>query len=84
MTKTHVVNGTITDPKTITLDESLPEGDGRVRVWVEILPKGPKPTMAEAIAEIRARQQARGHVPPTTAEIEAHFVDQPLDDGDPE
>jgi len=79
MNATHVVTGTITDPKTITLDEAIPTDTGRVRVWVEVLPTGPRPTMQEAIAEIRRRQAERGHVPMTTAEIDALLADPPPD-----
>jgi hypothetical protein len=77
MTRTHVVTGTITDPRTITLDDALPTDAPRVRVWVEVLPTGPKPTMAEAIAEIRRRQKERGHVPMTTEQVEALFAEPP-------
>jgi hypothetical protein len=33
--------------------------------------------MAEAIADIRARQKARGHIPLTTAQIDALLADPP-------
>ena len=80
MTETHVVTGTITGPQTITLDAALAAGGTRVRVWVEVLPTGPKPTMAEAIAEIRARQRERGHVPLSPAEVDRLMADPPPDD----
>lgn len=87
MTRRQIqVTGTVTDPQTIRLDEALPADVGQVRLLIDVLPPpgAKKPTMQEAIAEIRARQAARGHVPPSTEEIEAHFRDVPTDDEDPE
>jgi hypothetical protein len=80
MNQRHLlVTGTVTGPLTITLDEALPADTARVRLWVEVLPPPGtrKPTMAEAIADIRARQKARGHIPLTTAQIDALLADPP-------
>lgn len=83
MTQRHLmVTGTVTGPLTITLDEALPADASRVRLWIEVLPPPGtrKPTMQEAIAEIRAGQKARGHVPLTTAQIDALLADPPPGD----
>jgi hypothetical protein len=75
MNPKYVITGTMTDTRTITLDQVVPITGERVRVTVEEMTTAPKLTMQEAVAEIRRRQKERGHVPMTTAEIEALFGD---------
>ena len=41
MRDTYVVSGTLTDGRTVTLDEGLPLGSTRMRVTVEPLPSLP-------------------------------------------
>jgi hypothetical protein len=74
MRPTWVVTGTLTDGKTLTLDEVVPLEPGRVRVVIEQLP--PEPThppqpLQEFLEQIWERQRQRGHVPPTPEEVEA-------------
>ncbi|HEX3152006.1 MAG TPA: hypothetical protein VHR66_28290 [Gemmataceae bacterium] len=77
MTPKYVVTGTLTDTRTITLDAPVPVNGVRVRVVVEEMTATPRPTMQEAVAEIRRRQQERGFVPMNTAQVEAFHADPP-------
>jgi hypothetical protein len=72
----YVVTGTLTDGRTVTLDEGLPLGPARVRVAVEPLPArdpGSQRPYREVVAEIRRRQRQRGHRPPTREAVDAHL-----------
>jgi hypothetical protein len=71
MRETYVVTGTLTDGRTVTLDEGLPLGPARVRVTVEPLPAGAGRPYPDVVAEIRARQARRGHRPPTREAVDA-------------
>ncbi len=71
METAYIVTGTLTDDHTVTLDESLPMVQGKVRLSVEPLAPTPKRPHGEVIAEIRERQRARGHQPRTREEIDA-------------
>ena len=73
METAYIVTGTLTDDHTVTLDESLPLAQGKVRLSVEPLGASPKRPHDEAIAEIWARQKARGHQPRTREEIDAYI-----------
>lgn len=75
METAYIVTGTLTDEHTVTLDEALPMSEGKVRLSVEPLSisQTGKRTHAEVIAEIRERQQARGHQPRTREEIDAYI-----------
>lgn len=70
METAYIVTGTLTDDHTVTLDESLPMAQGKVRLSVEPLAASPKRSHDEVIAEIRERQRARGHQPRTREEID--------------
>ena len=71
MQTAYILTGTLNDDQTVTLDEALPLKPMKVRLSVEPLtPTHPRPH-DEVIAEIRARQKARGHVPRTREEIDA-------------
>ena len=73
METAYIVTGTLTDRNTVTLDEALPLTPMKVRLSVEPLPVDPpaKRSHDEVIAEIWARQKARGHQPRTREEIDA-------------
>ena len=75
METAYIVTGTLTDDHTVTLDEALPLAQGKVRLSVEPLPVDPpaKRPHDEVIAEIWARQKARGHQPRTREEIDAYI-----------
>jgi hypothetical protein len=72
----YVVTGTLTDGRTVALDEGLPLGPTRVRVVIEPLPgrdAGGQRPYREVVAEIRRRQTQRGHRPPTREAVDAHL-----------
>ena len=71
MSATRVLTGTLTDPKTMTLDEPLDAASNPVRVVITL--PGPVSTKSwrEVLDEIHEGQRQRGHVPPTQEEVEA-------------
>jgi hypothetical protein len=71
MQTAYIITGTLNDDQTVTLDEALPLKPMKVRISVEPLAPSQLRPRDEVIAEIRARQQARGHVPRTREEIDA-------------
>lgn len=73
METAYIVTGTLTDEYTVTLDEALPLPQGKVRLSVEPLSPAAKRPHDEVIAEIWARQKARGHEPRTREEIDAYI-----------
>jgi hypothetical protein len=73
MSKTYVVTGTLTDSRTVTLDEEVPLAETKVKVIIEPLQTRPKRPYREVMEEIWARQKARGHVPPTREEVDAYI-----------
>jgi len=73
METAYIVTGTLTDEHTVKLDEPLPLAQGKVRLKVEPLAPAPKHPHDEVIAEIWARQNARGHQPRTREEIDAYI-----------
>ena len=73
MHKVYVVTGTLTDVHTVTLDEALPLKQVKVRLVVEPLEPDSQRPYQEVIAEIRERQQARGHQPATQEEVDGYL-----------
>lgn len=73
MCDSYIVTGVLTDPRTVTLDEALPVHGGKVRLVVEPLPSAPQRSYDDVVANIRARQAARGHHPPTQADVDAYL-----------
>ena len=73
MNDSYAVTGTLTDATTVKLDQPLPVSVGKVRVTVEVVSTAPHPkqTLEEYLADLRARQAARGHVPRSREEIDA-------------
>ena len=73
MQTAYIITGTLNDDQTVTLDEALPLKPMKVRLSIEPLaPSHPRPH-DEVIAEIWARQKARGHVPSTREEIDTYL-----------
>lgn len=65
------VTGTLTDGKTIVLDEPVATKPGPVRLTVEPLEPAPPRAPLRAFLEVlQKRQAARGHVPRTREEID--------------
>jgi hypothetical protein len=73
MQTAYILTGTMTDELTVKLDEALPLAHAKVRLAIE--PLAPAPTLShdEVIAEIWARQAARGHQPSSRAEVDAYL-----------
>ena len=71
MHNAYIVTGTLTDARTVALDEALPVGPARVRLVVEPLTAPPIRPYAEVMTEIRERQRCRGYQPPSRAEVDA-------------
>lgn len=79
MTNAYVVTGTLTDARTVRLDEPLPIAGGKVRVVVEAAAAPgceAKQSLQDYLADLRRRQAARGHVPRSTEEIQAQMREE--------
>jgi hypothetical protein len=72
----YTVTGTISDGRTVILDEALPLKDARVRVTLDAEERHPRKSYEQVLGEIRARQEARGHVPRPWSEIEAQIREE--------
>jgi hypothetical protein len=73
MSQSYTVTGTMADRHTVTLDESLPITDGKVRVTIEVLNEQPRRALSKVLAEIHQRQHERGHHPPTPQEVDEYL-----------
>jgi hypothetical protein len=69
----YIVTGSLTDERTLKLDEALPVQAGKVRVTVEVLPTEPGPTLDEVLERIHRGQHERGFVPPAREEVDAYL-----------
>lgn len=78
MDNTYIVTGTLTDERTVTLDESLPLTRMKVRLVVSLLTEPSRRSYQEVISEIRERQKARGHKSPTREEVD-HYLSNERD-----
>ncbi len=72
--RAFVTTGTLADARTVQLDEPLPFVRTRVKVTVQPLPPAARRSYGAVIAEIRARQAARGYRPPTLQEVNAYLL----------
>lgn len=82
MSDTYTITGRLEKGRFVTLDEEVPLSSTCVEVVLKPLVSPGREgsdgveirrSHAEVIAEIRARQRARGHVPPTKEEIDAYL-----------
>ena len=73
MQNAYIVTGTLTNERTVTLDEALPLTETKVRLVVEPLASTSQRSYPEIMAAIRKRQAARGHQPPTVQEVDAYL-----------
>ena len=71
MQNAYIVTGTLSDARTVTLDEPLPLVATRVRVTIEPVPATGPSSYQEVVAAIRERQRARGHQAPGRDEVDA-------------
>jgi hypothetical protein len=72
MQSAYIVTGTLTNERTVTLDEALPLPETKVRLVIEPLASPSHRSYPEIMAAMRQRQAARGHRPPTSDEIDAY------------
>jgi hypothetical protein len=70
----YIVTGSVTDERTLKLDEALPVQSGKVRVTVELLPTEPAERLREFLDRIHREQRERGFVPPTREEVDAYLT----------
>lgn len=73
MRNAYIVTGTLTNERTVTLDEALPLSSIKVRLVVEPLAAVSARPYHEIMAAVRERQVARGHRPSTTEEVDAYL-----------
>ena len=76
METTYTVTGELTDERTVALDEPLPLNQGKVRLVVEPLASSVPRSYREVMADIRSRQQRRGHKVPTRKEVDALLLSE--------
>lgn len=76
MQQAFVVTGSLTDSRTVCLDEPIPISCGKVRVIVEMTEVTRKMSHDEFLAWLRERHESRGHVPRTREEIDASLRDE--------
>jgi hypothetical protein len=76
MQETYHVSGTLTDSRTIQLDEPIPVSSGRVRVIVEVPASAGKLSHEEFLTWLQQLHEARGHVPRTREELDAFLLTQ--------
>ena len=81
MLDVQVVTGSLSDERTVKLDQPVQLGSVKLRVTLEPLPAESRRGYAEVLAEIRERQRARGHQPRTREEVDA-YIRQERDDWD--
>jgi hypothetical protein len=75
MSEAYVVTGTLTNGRTVALDETLPLGRTKVRVTVEPLAHERR-DYRDVIADIRSRQARRGHQARPRKDIDAALADE--------
>ena len=73
MQNAYIVTGTLTNEHTVTLDEALPLTTTKVRLVIEPLASTAQRPYREIVAALRQRQDARGHRPPTTEEVNTYL-----------
>jgi len=73
MRNAYIVTGTLTNERTVTLDEALPLTATKVRLVIEPLVSASQRPYPEIVAAIRKRQAARSHQPPTSEEVDSYL-----------
>ena len=71
MQRAYIVKGSLTDSRTVHLDEPVSIPAGKVRVIVEVAERARKMSHEEFLVWLQQRQDARGHVPRTREEVDA-------------
>lgn len=73
MRRAYIVSGSLTDSRTVQLDEPALVPGGRVRVIVEVDESTPRMTHEEFLAWLQQRQNVRGHVPLSPDAVAAYL-----------
>jgi hypothetical protein len=73
MHNAYIVTGTLTNERTVTLDEALPLTATKVRLVIEPLGPASHRSYQEIVAAIRERQAARGYQPPIPEEVDTYL-----------
>ena len=71
MQRAYIVTGSLTDSRTVHLDEPVSIPSGKVRVIVKVAEMVRKLSHEEFLAWLQQRQDAHGHVPRTREEVDA-------------
>jgi hypothetical protein len=71
MQQAYLVTGSLTDSRTIQLDDPIPVSSGKIRVIVEVADIARKMSHEEFLTWLQNRQETRGHVPCTREDVEA-------------
>jgi hypothetical protein len=72
MQQAYITTGSLTDARTVALDEPLPISQGTVRVTVEVVSHQEKSDLSSFLENLWEQQRQRGHVPPSREEVDAH------------
>jgi hypothetical protein len=73
MQNAYVLTGTLTDERTVRLDEELRLTTAKVRIVLEPVSVVPRRPIGEVLAEIWERQRLRGHQPPNREAVDAYL-----------
>ena len=73
MQNAYIVTGTLTNARTVMLDEALPLTQAKVRLVVEPLLERSKRPCQKIMTEIRKRQHDRDHQPSVKEEIDMYL-----------
>jgi hypothetical protein len=71
MQQSYLVTGSLTDSRTIRLDEPMPVSTGKVRVILEMADITGKMSHDDFLTWLQNRQEARGHIPRTREDVDA-------------
>jgi hypothetical protein len=71
MKQAYLAMGSLSDSRTIHLDEPIPVSAGKVRVTIEVTDVAPRMSHDEFLTWLQERQQARGHVPRTRDDVDS-------------
>ncbi|MEA2640455.1 MAG: hypothetical protein QOF51_1849 [Chloroflexota bacterium] len=74
MGHTFIVTGTLRDNHTVQLDYPVSLESKKVRVTLEPLQVTERRPYTEVMAEIRRRQDERGHRPPSLEEVDQYLA----------
>jgi hypothetical protein len=71
MRQSYLVTGSLTNSRTVRLDEPIPVSTGKVRVILEIAEVTGKMSHDDFLTWLQSRQEARGHIPRVREDVDA-------------